>query len=144
MISFDPAREASFFFVNKSLSKLRPLPSDSEQPVHVPYRGVFTGSLWVCLHQGNVFISYYFFYQSRAKKVIKGYKEPPGPIAQSDTCPTGNQEVAVSMLLFSPVPFFRWGWSWIFSTVRIRIRTRIANWWHINWHTFTRVNEWED
>ena len=26
----------------------------------------------------------------------------------------------------------------------IRIRIGIAYWWHINWHTFTRVNEWED
>ena len=26
----------------------------------------------------------------------------------------------------------------------IRIRIRIDYWWHINWYTFTRVNEWED
>ena len=25
-----------------------------------------------------------------------------------------------------------------------RIRIRIVYWWHINWHTFTRINEWED
>ena len=29
-------------------------------------------------------------------------------------------------------------------TRKCTIRIRIAYWWHINWHTFTRVNEWED